>query len=178
MSEEDLKETTMNSEEPVLEKEEDIGKLRAELAKSQEETQKYKDLYLRLLADVENMKRRSVRERDEYVKFATLPVIKKILAVIDDLERALKMSGGEQTNEALYKGVEMINSSLHDLIKAEGVERIESLGQPFDPEYHQPLTVEPSSEHEENTVIEELQVGYIMNGRVIRPSLVKVSSQA
>ena len=174
MSEENM-EGLLNEVEIPGEKEEDIDSLKTELKQSQEEAQKYKDLYLRLLADVENMRKRAVREREEYIQFAALPLIKKILSVIDDLERALQMSGEAQNGEALYKGVEMINGSLHELIKAEGVEAIPALGKPFDPEYHQPLTVEPSTEYEENTVIEEMQTGYIMKGRVIRPSLVKVS---
>ncbi|HPF43085.1 MAG TPA: nucleotide exchange factor GrpE [Syntrophomonadaceae bacterium] len=176
MTEKELDEVISNSDEPELSPEQDeIKRLETELAKSQDEAQKNRDLYLRLLADVENMKKRTVREREEYIQFATLPVIKKILSAVDDLERALDMSAGDQNYEALYKGVEMINNSLHEMIKAEGVEPIDALGKPFDPQFHQPLTVETGTGHEENTVIEELQRGYTMKGRVIRPSLVKVS---
>ncbi len=176
MTEKELDEVISNSDEPELSLEQDeIKRLETELAKSQDEAQKNRDLYLRLLADVENMKKRTVREREEYIQFATLPVIKKILSAVDDLERALDMSAGDQNYEALYKGVEMINNSLHEMIKAEGVEPIDALGKPFDPQFHQPLTVETGTGHEENTVIEELQRGYTMKGRVIRPSLVKVS---
>jgi molecular chaperone GrpE len=176
VTEKELDEVISNSDEPELSPEQDeIKRLETELAKSQDEAQKNRDLYLRLLADVENMKKRTVREREEYIQFATLPVIKKILSAVDDLERALDMSAGDQNYEALYKGVEMINNSLHEMIKAEGVEPIDALGKPFDPQFHQPLTVETGTGHEENTVIEELQRGYTMKGRVIRPSLVKVS---
>lgn len=176
MTEKELDEVISNSDEPELSPEQDeIKRLETELAKSQDEAQKNRDLYLRLLADVENMKKRTVREREEYIQFATLPVIKKILSAVDDLERALDMSAGDQNYEALYKGVEIINNSLHEMIKAEGVEPIDALGKPFDPQFHQPLTVETGTGHEENTVIEELQRGYTMKGRVIRPSLVKVS---
>jgi len=176
VTEKELDEVISNSDEPELSPEQDeIKRLETELAKSQDEAQKNRDLYLRLLADVENMKKRTVREREEYIQFATLPVIKKILSAVDDLERALDMSAGDQNYEALYKGVEIINNSLHEMIKAEGVEPIDALGKPFDPQFHQPLTVETGTGHEENTVIEELQRGYTMKGRVIRPSLVKVS---
>ena len=96
--------------------------------------------------------------------------------VIDDLERALDASHVNQDLEALNKGVEMIARKLQELIKNEGVEAIEALGKPFDPAYHQPLMVEGSSEEQENMVIEEFQKGYIMHGRVIRPSLVKVGN--
>jgi len=181
VTEEELKEVIDNSEDTeslmkeANEENEVIKRLKTEMEKHQEEAQKNRELYLRLLADVENMKKRAVREREEYIQFATLPVIKKILAVIDDLERALDMSAGDQNYEALFKGVEMINNSLHELIKAEGVEPIDAVGKPFDPQFHQPLTVETGSDYIENTVTDELQRGYIMKGRVIRPSLVKVS---
>ena len=79
--------------------------------------------------------------------------------------------------EVMTKGVEMTAHSLDELLKGEGGFRpLKSIGQPFDPQFHQALSVEPSEEHPENTVIEQLQKGYIMHDRVIRPSLVKVSS--
>ena len=176
MNEDELKETINNNDTlDLLSAQEQITNLKTELENSQEEVQKNRDLYLRLLADVENMKKRSLREREEYIQFATMPVVKKILLVLDDLERALSMSAGDQNYEALYKGVEMIHNSLQDLVKAEGVEPIDAVGKPFDPEFHQPLTIDTESGHDEHMVLEELQRGYIMKGKVIRPSLVIVS---
>ena len=175
MENDELNDELNNSDESNAEEKEEINNLKKEMEKLGEEARKNRELYLRLLADVENMKKRNLRERDEYIQFATMPVIKKLLAVIDDLERALNMSAGDQNYDALFKGVEMITNSLRELIKTEGVEQIVSLGKPFDPQFHKPLTVESNSEYIENTVIEELQIGYVMNGRVIRPSLVKVS---
>jgi molecular chaperone GrpE len=154
----------------------EIQALKEELTRLQVEKQENYDLYLRALAEQENIKKRAGREREEYIKFATLPLIKKLLLVIDDLDRALDVSHANQDLEALNKGVEMIARKLHELIKNEGVEAIEAVGKPFDPVYHQPLMVEGSSEEQENMVIEEFQKGYIMHGRVIRPSLVKVSN--
>ncbi|HBK53618.1 nucleotide exchange factor GrpE [Syntrophomonas wolfei] len=154
----------------------EIQALKEELARLQEEKQENYDLYLRALAEQENIKKRAGREREEYIKFAALPLIKRLLPVIDDLDRALDVSHANQDLEALNKGVEMIARKLHELIKNEGVEAIEAVGKPFDPMYHQPLMVEGSSEEQENMVIEEFQKGYIMHGRVIRPSLVKVSN--
>lgn len=159
----------------AMEKQEDQD-LKEELAKIQLEKQENYDLYMRALAEQENIKKRAVRDREEYVKYATLPLINKLLLVIDDLERALDASHVNQDLEALNKGVEMIARKLQELIKNEGVEAIEALGKPFDPAYHQPLMVEGSSEEQENMVIEEFQKGYIMHGRVIRPSLVKVGN--
>ncbi len=153
----------------------EITALKSELEKSQQESQKNYDLYLRSLAELENFKKRAARDKEEYSKFAVLPLIQKLLPVIDDLERALAQFDNSKDLEGLSKGVEMITRSLQETIKNEGVEPIEALGQAFDPQYHQPLIVEESDEHSENTVIEEFQAGYILHGRVIRPSLVKVS---
>ena len=153
----------------------EITALKSELEKNQQENQKNHDLYLRSLAELENFKKRAARDKEEYSKFALLPLIQKLLPVIDDLERALAQFDSSKDLEGLSKGVEMITRSLQEIIKNEGVEPIEALGQAFDPQYHQPLIVEESDEHSENTVIEEFQTGYILHGRVIRPSLVKVS---
>ncbi len=153
----------------------EITALKSELEKNQQENQKNHDLYLRSLAELENFKKRAARDKEEYSKFALLPLIQKLLPVIDDLERALAQFDSSKDLEGLSKGVEMITRSLQEIIKNEGVEPIEALGKAFDPQYHQPLIVEESNEHSENTVIEEFQTGYILHGRVIRPSLVKVS---
>lgn len=155
---------------------EDLWTMKQELDRYKEEARQYYDHYLRALADMENMRKRTTRERDEYVKYAALPIIKKVLPIIDDLERALTMSAQHQDYASLHKGVEMILKSLAEMIKTEGVEAIEAKGKPFDPEYHEPLILEESTDHPSNTVVEELQKGYILHGRVLRPSLVKVSN--
>lgn len=150
--------------------------LTEELLQQQGEARKNYDQYLRALADVENIKKRGLRDREEYLKYANVALIKKLLPVIDDLRRALEVARTSQDLDALSKGVEMTARSLDELLKGEGVQVIESVGKPFDPQYHQALTVEASDEYPENTIIEQLQQGYIMHDRVIRPSLVKVSS--
>lgn len=160
----------------ALPEQDDVLDLKQELDRAREEARQYNEHYLRALADMENMRKRTSRERDEYVKYATAPLIKKLLPVIDDLERALTMSVQHQDYASLYKGVEMIVKSLHEIIKTEGVQAIEAAGKPFDPEFHEPLILEESSEHPSNTVLEELQRGYTLHGRVLRPSLVKVSN--
>jgi len=153
----------------------EITVLRNQLAKQQEESKKNYDLYLRALAELDNFKKRAAREKEEYTKYASQSLIKRLLPVIDDLERALVQFSTSKEIEALGKGVEMVTRSLKEVLKSEGLEEVEALGKPFDPEFHQPLMVEESDEHPENTVIEVLQKGYTFHGRVIRPSLVKVS---
>lgn len=152
----------------------ELQQLQAENAKWMEEAKKNHDLYLRALADHENYKKRAAREREEYIKFASLPLIKQLLSVLDDMDRAIHMGGADQ--EAVLKGLEMIHNKLKEIVQNEGVQELETIGKPFDPQYHQPLLVEENTEYPENTVIEEMQKGYEMYGRVIRPSLVKVSS--
>lgn len=150
--------------------------LQEELQKQQEETKKYYDMYLRALAETENIRKRSSREKEEYIKYSHVSLFKKLLPIVDDLNRAIGVANKSKDFEILSKGVEMTARNLNDLLKNEGMEAIDCLGKPFDPQYHEPLTVEPSDEHPENTVIEELQKGYLLHDRVIRPSLVKVSS--
>lgn len=154
---------------------EPTGSLQESLQAAQAESKKNYDLYLRAVAEMENLRKRNQREREEYIKFASLPLIKPLLTVIDDLDRALALASPEQDYSGLHKGIEMVCQRLKEIVVSAGVEPVEALGQDFDPQYHQPLAVEASAEHPENTVIEELQKGYVMHGRVIRPSLVKVS---
>ncbi len=153
-----------------------IEQLQEEISKLQEEIRNSNDMYLRALAEVENIRKRAVREREEYVKFAALPLLKKMLTVIDDLERALSMYDPKQDPDVLIKGVEMIHTRIKEIVEQEGAQALHAVGKPFDPQYHQPLAIEQNSNYPENTIIEELQKGYIMHGRVIRPSLVKVSN--
>lgn len=155
----------------------EIEILQEELQKKTEEAQKHYDQYLRSLAEVENMRKRTQREKEEYIKYAHVSIIKKLLPIIDDLNRGIKAAGQSKDFETLHKGVEMTAKNLQELLKNEGVSAIDCLGKPFDPQYHEPLMVEPSHEHPENTVIEELSKGYTLHDRVIRPSLVKVSGQ-
>jgi len=162
---------------PAAEKEEGTQDIQEdEIAKLKNDLKIANDQYLRTLAEMDNVRKRAAREREEYVKFAALPLIKKLLTVLDDSERALNMYKPGQEAEVLIKGVEMINTRIKEIVEQEGAVTIDAAGKPFDPQYHQPLAVEQDSEYTENTVIEELQKGYIMHGRVIRPSLVKVSS--
>lgn len=154
----------------------DLTSLQEEVNRLKEEAAHHYDQYLRTMADLDNLRKRTAREKEDYFRYASLPVLKKILPVVDDLERALQMSEGNKDYDTLHKGLAMITRRMHEIVMEEGAQKIEAVGQPFDPQFHQPLAVEASSEHPENTVIEELQKGYVLHGRVIRPSLVKVSN--
>jgi molecular chaperone GrpE len=155
----------------------EVELLQEQLQNKSEEAKKYYDQYLRGLAETENIRKRSQREKEDYLKFAHLSIIKKLLPIIDDLNRGMEAANAAQDYEGLKKGMEITARNLSELLRQEGVQEIECVGKPFDPQYHEPLMVVDSNEHPENTIIEELNKGYIMHDRVIRPSLVKVSGK-
>lgn len=163
------------AEESTQPEKSEIERLQEELAKKSEEAKKHYDQYLRSLAEVENMRKRTQRDKEEYMKYAHVSIIKKLLPIIDDLNRGIAAAQKTNDFETLSKGVEITARNLMELLRQEGVAEIDCLGKPFDPQYHEPLMVEPSDKHPENTVIEELSKGYTLHDRIIRPSLVKVS---
>jgi molecular chaperone GrpE len=152
-----------------------LSDLQRLLAEKEEEAKGNYDLYLRARADLENMRKRWNREREDLAKFASLSVIRKLLPAMDDFERALGAAGKSADLESLVKGVEMTQRRLTEILSDEEVIPIPAAGLPFDPAMHEALFVEENTEYADNTVIEELQKGYTMRGRVVRPSMVKVA---
>jgi molecular chaperone GrpE len=131
--------------------------------------------FLRLQADFENFKRRTREEKARERQFRAQDLVTNLLPVLDNFERALAQSAEHEETKALLQGMEMVYRQLTEALKQEGVVKIEAEGQPFDPNKHQAVMQVESAEHEANMVVEELQAGYELNGRVIRPSMVKVS---
>jgi molecular chaperone GrpE len=147
----------------------------------EQELAEAKDKYLRTLAEVENFKKRVARERVEERAYAAQEVLQSLLPVVDNLERALASAKGpdgaapEGPLGQLVKGVELVNKQMEDALKKQGVGLVETVvGQPFDPNFHQPLLQEPS-EGDEGVILEVLQKGYRLGDRLLRPSMVKVS---
>ncbi|MEF3311592.1 nucleotide exchange factor GrpE [Paenibacillus sp. GYB004] len=131
--------------------------------------------YLRTQADFDNFRRRSRQEKEDFAKYASVKLIEQLIPVIDNFERAITASKDNTDHEALLKGVDMIYRQLDQVLVQEGLQRIEAVGRPFNPEFHQAVMQVESEEHEEGTVVEELQTGYMLKDKVIRPSMVKVS---
>lgn len=131
--------------------------------------------YVRTQADFDNFRRRSRQEKEDFAKYASAKLIEQLIPVIDNFERAIAASKDNTDHEALLKGVDMIYRQLDQVLVQEGLQRIEAVGQPFNPEFHQAVMQVESEEHEEGTVVEELQKGYMLKDKVIRPSMVKVS---
>jgi molecular chaperone GrpE len=130
------------------------------------------DRLLRLAADFENYKKRAARERDEYVTFANERLIKELLPVLDDLERALQ-AAAEHEEAKLEEGVELVHRSLASLLERNGLKEISTEGK-FDPHVHEALLSQPS-EAEQGTVIDVVQKGYAIGDRVVRPARVIVA---
>ncbi|OPA78385.1 nucleotide exchange factor GrpE [Paenibacillus selenitireducens] len=131
--------------------------------------------YLRTQADFDNFRRRTSKERDELAKYASLKLVEQLVPVLDNFERAILATTDNQEFESFSKGVNMIFRQLSQVLEQEGLQQMNSVGQPFNPEYHQAIMQVESDEHEEGVVVEEVQKGYLLKDKVIRPAMVKVS---
>ena len=126
------------------------------------------------LQDFDNFRRRSAKEREEISAVVTQNFCKDMLPLLDNFERA--MAAETKDVEAFQKGVEMIFTQFQEVLKKNGLEQIEAVGQKFDPNFHQAVMRVEDPEKEDDTVAQELQKGYMVKGRVIRPSMVQVVS--
>ncbi len=150
-----------------------------ELKKALEEERKKAEDYLirlkYLQADFENYQKRVKKEIEEAVRLEVEKLILKLLNVLDNLELALKIGRETNNKEALVKGVELTLNGLKEALKEEGLVGIEALGKPFDPNLHEAVEQIQTNNPPDNIVVEELRKGYILRGKVIRPSMVKVA---
>lgn len=130
---------------------------------------------LRLQADYENSRRRAKLDLAATEKYKSQSLITGLLPAIDNFERALQIEADNEQTKSVLQGVEMVYRSLLDALKAEGAEQIEAVGKEFDPNLHQAIMQVEDANFDSNIVVEELQKGYILKDRVIRPSMVKVN---
>jgi molecular chaperone GrpE len=134
----------------------------------------YYDRLLRKTAEFDNYRKRIERERREHADETVVDLLQELLSVVDDFDRALTMEAGESA-AAYRKGVELIHTKLHDLLRKQGVRPIVALGADFDPNLHQAVMHEMSPQHREGEVIGELRRGYTIGERLLRPAMVKVA---
>ena len=153
---------------------EEIEALKGQVEKLTGDLQEKKDRLLRLQADFDNFRRRSAKEREEISAVVTQNFCKDMLPLLDNFERA--MAAETKDVEAFQKGVEMNFTQFQEVLKKNGLEQIEAVGQKFDPNFHQAVMRVEDPEKEDDTVAQELQKGYMVKGRVIRPSMVQVVS--
>ena len=155
---------------------EPLPSLEKELEASREECRKNWDQFLRTKADLENYRKRAQREKEDLARFANENILREILPVIDNLERAMTHASQEGGGaEGLIQGVEMTLSQFQKVLEKFGVTPVSAVGEVFDPSRHEAMGQVESSEVPPNTVAQELQRGYLLNERLLRPALVLVA---
>jgi molecular chaperone GrpE len=151
-----------------------IDDLQARIAQLEKESAEHKDNWLRAAADYRNFKRRADQERAELIRNASAGLVLKLLPVIDDMERALNSVPEEIAATSWFEGIKLIAQKLQTVLESEGVTPIEALGQDFNPHLHEAVIYEAAEDGQDGKVIAELQKGYKMRDRVLRPTMVKV----
>ena len=165
-------EEALDEEQPEQSFEDLVGQL-------QEDVLAARDAALRAQADAQNVKRRAEQDVEKARKFALERFSGDLLPVIDSLERALEAaSGGDDLSKSIAEGVELTLKSLLDALKKYNIEAVNPAGEPFDPQLHQAMTMVENPDLEPNTVMDVMQKGYTLNGRLIRPAMVIVSKAA
>ena len=130
------------------------------------------------VADLENYRKRSAKNAQDQIKYAALPMMNDLLESVDNLNRAIESAANEESNSGLLEGVKMVSSQILNILTSNNCKAIEAVGQPFDPNLHQAVQMQPSDEFPENTVMMEMRTGYLLHDRVVRPSQVFVSTGA
>lgn len=167
--EENLENNVENVEEAVEET----------VAEDNELQKKYDELnnqYIRLAADFDNYRKRQAQERESLLKYGAENTLKKIIEVLDNFERGAKANETVEDCEKVKESFNLVHKQLLDVLSKVGLETIEAEGQEFDPNFHEAVMQTPTSEYPEHTVINELQKGYKLEDRVLRPALVNVAT--
>ncbi|WPP42775.1 nucleotide exchange factor GrpE [Paenibacillus hunanensis] len=146
-----------------------------ELDRAQAHAEEQTQRLLRAQADFDNFRRRTQKEKEDLAKYASAQLITELIPVIDNFERAMATKPEHPELESFSKGVDMIFRQLSDVLKNAGLTTMETVGQPFNPEFHQAVMQVESEEYEEGIIVEELQKGYVLKDKVLRPAMVKVS---
>jgi molecular chaperone GrpE len=169
-------ESTMPEEQITNGKDDPIKELEAKLETKEKEAGETYDRLLRVSAEFDNFKKRSTREMDEYRKFANQSLIKEMLSVVDNLELAMNSTNGHKAiDKDLLQGLEMTHREILKVFEKFNVKPIDAIGQPFDPAFHEAVMQEETNDSPKNTVINELQRGYMIHDRLLRPSMVVVA---
>ncbi|MDI6449488.1 nucleotide exchange factor GrpE [Anaerobaca lacustris] len=157
---------------------EEVESLRTQLVEVQKERDDLLGKLQRVSADYANFQKRAARQVAESIAYEKETLIKTLLPTLDNFEHTLEKSQAAESVEAVLTGVRIVYDQMSDVLRSHGVEAIESLGQPFDPAYHEAMMRREDPERQDNTVLEEFQKGYKLNGRVVRPSRVIVNKLA
>ena len=154
-----------------------VARLSAELAAQQAETERFRDLYLRERAEMENYKKRVQRDHSESLRYAAAQLTRDLADVIDNLERAVDHAAGGGNGKPLVEGVRLVLQGALDALARHGITRIDATGEPFDPTRHEAVASIPTHDAEPNRVVQQYQPGYALHDRVVRPAKVSVSAK-
>ncbi|MDD5198605.1 MAG: nucleotide exchange factor GrpE [Terrimicrobiaceae bacterium] len=143
-----------------------------------EDLEKFKDLYLRSKADLDNYKKRTAREREDAIRYANIALLDRLLPVLDNFDLGLDAARQSGDAEGILQGMSMVQKQLHDFLRDSGAEAIDAVGAPFDPNFHEAIGHEPSAEVAEGTVLRQVRRGYKLRDRLLRPATVIVSKGA
>ncbi len=161
--------------EKSTEQEETVSEM-SELDKLQAEYDKLNNQYIRLAADFDNYRKRQAQERESLLKYGAEDTLKKLIEVLDNFDRGEKAIADVEDCEKVKESFTLVHKQLTDALSKVGLEVIECEGKEFDPNFHEAVMQTPTSEHPEHTIIAELQKGYKLGDRVLRPSLVNVAT--
>jgi molecular chaperone GrpE len=142
----------------------------------EERVRQAEDRVLRVAADADNFKKRMERDKQDSIRYGNERIIAELLPVIDNLERALEHAPGDYQQDGLIEGVKMTLKRFHETLAKFGCTPIEAEGKIFDPKFHEAVYREETEEHPDNTIVRELQKGYVLNDRLLRPAMVVIAS--
>lgn len=165
-TEEETKDTSDKKDES---KNEEYSKLKADYDKLNQQ-------YVRLAADFANFRKRQEQERENLIKYGTEAALKKMIEVLDNFERGQKALENVEDCEKVKESFNLVHKQVHEALSKLGLEEIKAVGEEFDPNFHEAVMQTPTSEHPEHTVINELQKGYKLGDKVLRPTLVNVAT--
>ncbi len=171
---EESAEKDVKTEEKPLEKM-SKAELIEKVAEAREQADKNQDLYLRSQAEIENIKKRNQKDKAEWIKYSNESLVKELLPVLDNLEKAIAHTNNESSAEAIRNGVELTLKGLRDTLSKSGLKEVTAKGERFDPCVHHAVSQEENDSVEPGTVLHELQKGFTLNERLIRPAMVVVS---
>ena len=182
-NEEVMKEAKKASEEAhealeeVREVEAEVQELRDEVSGEKKELEEFKNKFYYLAAEMENMKKRHDRDLQNQIKFGSEKILKNLLDVVDNLERSMMAIEKDEDEKIknIYTGIDMVKNQFLDVLKQNGLEKIEAMGEIFDPNFHEALAQQPAEGKKDDEVIQVYQTGYSLNGRLIRAAKVVVA---
>jgi len=154
----------------------EVGQLQARVQELESENTELKNQYLRKQADLENFRKRMIRDKENAVQFSNQQLLLDMTSIIDDFERAIRSAEESRDYDTFHDGIVLIENQLTSMLERKwGLKRFDSEGEVFDPQKHEAVTTESRNDHEESIVLEDYQKGYMLNDRVLRSAKVKVS---